>query len=84
MSEGWLEFNEGEWFNIHGRGNVFSTKNPFECKDFSHIFETFVIIKGNSYYVTGIEYFAIQLPYPKGHSIGLLVRGPIKEENNEQ
>ena len=73
-----VEFNEGEWFRIAGRGYVFATTNKTDRTDFKDILNNTVLIQGNEYYVIGEE----QRGYTssrKGGLIGLLVKGPKKE-----
>lgn len=72
-----LNFTEGEWFLISGRGNVFATKMP---EDFdSSLLNKEVLINGHKYTVKGVEKFAVvDDSLYKGRKVGLLVRGPIK------
>lgn len=73
-----LEFTEGEWHYISGRGHVFATKMP---RDYPVSFlGKEVIIEGNKYIVRGIEMFAVaDTSLFKGRDVGILVRGNRKE-----
>lgn len=72
-----LKFNEGEWWKIAGRGNVFATKMP-EFHPVSML-NTEVLIQGETYTVIGVEMTRQNdSSLFKGRSVGLLVRGPVK------
>jgi hypothetical protein len=72
-----IEFVDGEWFKIAGRGNVFATNMPVSI-DYSLRNKT-VIIQGHEYLVTGVELQAtLDSGLYKGRKIGLLVRGDVK------
>jgi len=72
------KFGPGEWFDIAGRGHVYSTYNPEECDDFSHLLNKEVEIEGNIYMCTGVEFMGFS-SFRKGRPIGILVRGPKRE-----
>lgn len=76
-----INFSNGEWFKISGRGNVYSTKLSKDTWT-NEIFKTNVLIDDEEYYVTGIESFAKARDkdsvkgylYKQNEPIGLLVR----------
>lgn len=77
-------FQNGEWFKIAGRGNVFATQVPEDM--FSRdIYRQNIQINGKQYFCTGIETFAKfreEDPvkgclFKEGESIGLLIRGEV-------
>lgn len=73
-----IEFTEGEWFKISGRGNVYSAKMPYSI-DYSLLNKN-VKIEGYEYLVTGVEMTRqLDSTLYKGRPIGLLVRGPRKD-----
>jgi translation elongation factor EF-Tu-like GTPase len=73
-----LNFQEGEWFKISGRGHVFSTKMP-EDHDES-LLNKEVMIQGHTYLVTGVEMFTVcDNRLYKGRPVGLLIRGNRKD-----
>jgi hypothetical protein len=75
-----IEFTGGEWWRIAGRGNVYACKMPETIEGSLHLKE--VKIEGHVYTVTGVEMFAINdRTLHKGRSVGLLVRGPRKDQN---
>lgn len=74
-----LEFTGGEWFNISGRGNVYSCKMPVDFHD--SLMDMEVKIEGNTYVIIGVELHAVRDRFlRKGRSVGLLIRGPRKED----
>lgn len=75
-----IEFTDGEWWKIAGRGNVYACKMPVTIE--GTFLNSEVKIEGHVYFVTGIEMFALNdRTLHKGRSIGILVRGPRKDSN---
>lgn len=72
-----IEIDEGEWFNIAGRGRVMTVNRRKLDASIRICMGDNVKISNKLYYVTGIE-------YPSGQSeyVGLLLR-EIIEENND-
>lgn len=68
------KFTSLDEFQITARGPVFIVSNPFECKDFSHLFNKPVIINGKMHKCIGVERFMHCPPWRAGEEIGLLVK----------
>ena len=60
-------------YKIKGRGTAYTTTNPVECADFSHLIGQQVQIDGVLCMVRGVERFAHSPPWRAGETISLLV-----------
>jgi hypothetical protein len=75
-----MTFNEGDWLQIAGKGNVFSTTMP---RDFEGVLiGQEVTIKGHNYTVANIEMTGIlhRNFLTKGKALGLIINGPRKDQ----
>ena len=80
-----IEFSEGFWHNISGRGNVYSCRVPEPGFWSSDVYRNNVIIEGKIYFCTAIEthgkcrdHHAVKgYFYDSGDLVGLLIRGDI-------
>jgi hypothetical protein len=74
-----LELTGGSWFSIAGRGNVYACNMPADHE--GSLLNQEVLIEGHKYLVTGVELQAVRDgTLYKGRPVGLLVRGPRKED----
>jgi hypothetical protein len=73
-----IEFHQGEWFHIKGRGHVFATKMPQDHD--KSLLGTDVKIGEFVYRVVGVEMQGLNDPsLTKGRAVGILVRGERKD-----
>lgn len=73
-----LQFDEGEWVYVTGRGNIFVTKMPESFP--GNLTYRDVQIQGKTYWVIGVEMQAKNdTTLHKGRPVGILVQGPIKK-----
>ncbi len=76
-----LYFDAEEKFNIAGRGDIYTTKNPIRCNDFDWLMD----VKAEIYFegkriqgtIIGVESFRPAIISVCGASIGLLLKEMI-------